>query len=252
MPQASDNIKKEQQYFLTLLREGPDAWRDGVFAQSNSRARLAMKIYANNVNSARMTALDHQFARTKEAMGAAEFVTISRAYVLGEYPASAPMALLGKAFPDFMRQQGCGNHIADLAQLEWLWLECYYAADMVSLTEGKLANMDEEKLLSTEVKAHPSLRILLWPHPDIPGFPECDRQWKIHKAPIGLALCDNGKGVTIHIVDAEQYEFMRYIMGMISAISIADILAELDVQGRAQIALPLILFAIKMGALVKI
>lgn len=252
MPQANDSIRTEQQFFLNLLREGPDAWRDGVFAQDNERAALAMKIYANNVNSARMTALDNQFSRTKELMEEDDFLKISRAYVLGDYAATASMAFLGREFPEYLQQRGCGDYIVDLAQLEWLWLECYYAADMPSLTEYELANMDEDSLLSAQVKAHPSLRILPWPHPKIAGFPEVTKQWENGNSCFALALCDNGKGVVIHVLNEEQYEFLDFILAQNNAILIADILVELDNQGRAENALPLILFTIKMGALVKI
>lgn len=72
----------------------------------------------------------------------------------------------GTAFPAYLQRLDIDGaaRLADLARLEYAWLEAYHAPDAVPLAPAALAALTEEQLIGARLRVHPSLRLLHLAH----------------------------------------------------------------------------------------
>lgn len=139
----------------TLLR-GPDHLPDGLFAGSEGAVLRGLRVHANTISHARLIALEETFPRTRAYLGEAEFNRLSRAFVEAGGVQRRSLAAVGAAFPGWLADPIA----ADLARIEWAWLESYHAADAPALALGDFAALDEKALLDMIVRRHPAARAL--------------------------------------------------------------------------------------------
>ena len=139
----------------TLLR-GPAHLPANLFAGGAAAVLRGLRVHANTISHARLVALEDTFPRTREYLGAAEFNRVSRAYIDAGGAQGRSLAVIGAAFPDWLADQVA----ADLARVEWTWLESYHAADASALTLADLARLGEAALLDIVVQCHPAMRVV--------------------------------------------------------------------------------------------
>ncbi|MBJ7438296.1 MAG: putative DNA-binding domain-containing protein [Sphingopyxis sp.] len=139
----------------TLLR-GPDHLPAGLFAGGRAVVLRGLRIHANTISHARLVALEDTFPRTREYLGAAEFNRVSRAFIDVGGAEGRSLARIGAAFPGWLADPVA----ADLARVEWTWLESYHAADASALTLADLAGLEEAALLQLVVRRHPATRVV--------------------------------------------------------------------------------------------
>lgn len=154
------DLLEDQARFIAVLQQGPAAFPDGLFSDSPDRALLGLKAHANTISHARLVALEETYPRTREHLGEAEFNARSRDFI--ELPAVRPRKLmgLGKGFADYLEEQGCDAASADLARIEWAWLQSYHAAEADALLLTDLAGLDEQGLLDLMLALHPAARLV--------------------------------------------------------------------------------------------
>ncbi|WP_428628414.1 putative DNA-binding domain-containing protein [Sphingopyxis sp.] len=139
----------------TLLR-GPGQLPPGVFAGDPAAVLRGLRVHANTISHARLVALEATFPRTREHMGAGEFNRVSRAFIDVGGAQGRSSALIGAGFPDWLADP----LVADLARVEWAWLESYHAADAPALALADLTGLDEAALLALVVRRHPAMRVV--------------------------------------------------------------------------------------------
>lgn len=168
------DLKADQARFIAVLQQGPSAFPDGLFAGGPSRALLGLKAHANTISHARLVALEQTYPRTLEHLGHAAFNALSRDFI--ERPDVRPRKLMqiGEGFSAFLAQHHPDRQVADMAAVEWAWLESYHAADAPALALGDLAAYDEPGLLALEVVLHPSSRIVATASAVAKLFPELE------------------------------------------------------------------------------
>ena len=140
----------------TLLR-GPRHLPADLFAGDSAAVLRGLRVHANTISHARLVALEDTFPRTRDHLGAAEFNRVSRAFIDVGGALGRSLALIGEAFPGWLADPVA----ADLARVEWAWLESYHAADAPALTLADLAGLDEAALLDLAVRCHPTLRVAI-------------------------------------------------------------------------------------------
>lgn len=138
----------------TLLR-GPDHLPAGLFVGDAAPVLRGLRVHANTISHARLVALEDTFPRTRAHLGESEFNRVSRAFVDAGGAQGRSLTLIGATFPDWLADPLA----ADLARVEWAWLESYHAADAPALALGDLAELDEAALLALVVRRHPAVRI---------------------------------------------------------------------------------------------
>lgn len=143
----------------TLLR-GPDHLPTGLFAGDRAAVLRGLRVHANTISHARLVALEDTFPRTRDYLGEGEFNRLSRAFLDGGGAQGRSLALIGESFSDWLVDPGA----ADLARVEWAWLESYHAPDAVALTLTDLVQLDEAALLAFRVRRHPATRVVTLAH----------------------------------------------------------------------------------------
>lgn len=153
-------LQKDQQNFIDTINQGPNALDPNLFSGPIDRIMLGLKAHANTISHARLIALEETFPMTRESIGDDIFNQLSRDFIEISDTKSRDNGQLGEHFSAFMTQHDMDPTHADLAAIEWYWLESYNAQDAQSLTLEGLSAFDEETLLSQNVTWHPSLRLV--------------------------------------------------------------------------------------------
>jgi Putative DNA-binding domain len=183
-------LKRAQANFMDTINNGPDALDIQLFSGPIDRVILGLKAHANTINHARLVALEETFPRTVEQMGAVNFNNMARAYIETDEAKQSDNNGIGAHFSAFLQNFGCDPQTADLARIEWAWLQSYHAADQMALSLADLAQFSESELLSQHVKWHPSTRLIVLGG-DVPNaLPE-------------LAVAKNSTAVLVVRPDAE-------------------------------------------------
>ncbi|MBU0826208.1 MAG: DNA-binding domain-containing protein [Alphaproteobacteria bacterium] len=147
----------------TLLR-GPDHLPAGLFAGDRAAVLRGLRIHANTISHARLVALEETFPRTRDYLGEGEFNRLSRAFLDDGGAQRRSLARIGATFADWL----VDPLAADLARVEWAWLESYHAPDAVALTLADLAQLDEAALLVFRVRRHSATRVVTLTHAAAP------------------------------------------------------------------------------------
>ena len=149
-------LEREQAAIAATLLHGPDHLPAGLFAGEENAVLRGLRVHANTISHARLVALEETFPRTREYLGEAEFNRLSRAFVEGGGAEGLALPEIGRDFAGWP-----GNPLAaDLARVEWAWLESYNAAEAAPLRLAALAGQDEGALLGLTVRLHPAARIV--------------------------------------------------------------------------------------------
>lgn len=155
------SLPDAQTNFIDTLCDGPDRLNPALFSGPADRILLGLKAHANTISHARLVALEDTFPLTRELIGEAAFNELSREYIDMAPARAKDSNRIGEHFPIFLHEFPVNESAAQLAAIEWAWLESYHAADAVALSAADLINLDEEALLSMPIAAHPSANSVL-------------------------------------------------------------------------------------------
>ncbi|MCR9179756.1 MAG: DNA-binding domain-containing protein [Erythrobacteraceae bacterium] len=170
-----------QKAMMQALDHGPAYLPDGLFAGAPERVLAGMKVHANTISHARLTALEDTFGRTRSVLGDDRFNAHSRSFIQQPGATAAPLSEIGAGFGAFLREAGESAGVADLARFEWLWLKAYHAADAAPLALDTLTGLTPETLLDQPLLRHPAAHAG-WFAPlvhdligaEVPGLAEAD------------------------------------------------------------------------------
>lgn len=150
-------LKQGQAAIAATMLRGPDHLPPGLFAGDDNAVLRGLRVHANTISHAGLVALEESFPRTRDHLGEAEFNRLSRAFVEQGGAQGRSLTDIGAGFPDWLADP----RAADLARIEWLWLESYHAAEAPALALADLAGCDEAALLALRVRRHPAARALI-------------------------------------------------------------------------------------------
>ncbi len=150
-------MRDEQAAIAATLLRGPDHLPAGLFAGGEGAVLRGLRVHANTISHARLVALEDTFPRTRAYLGEAEFNRLSRAFVESGGAQGRAVSDIGAAFPGWLADPLA----ADLARVEWGWLESYHATDAQALALTDLAGLDESALLDLFVCRHPAVRVVV-------------------------------------------------------------------------------------------
>lgn len=154
------SLRDAQGNFIETINEGPGRLDPALFAGPEDRVLLSLKAHANTISHARLVALEETFPLTREQIGDAAFNQLSRDYVDTAQARALDSNRIGQHFNEFLRNFPVNAATAQLAEIEWAWLESYHAADTVALDLADLGGVGENALLAMGVAPHPSVRVI--------------------------------------------------------------------------------------------
>ena len=123
-------------------------------------------VYRNNVVVSLIEALKATYPVACRLVGDEFFAAMAREYVLENPPRSPILSRYGSTFPEFLRTFAPVSdlpYLADVAQLEWLQLRAYHAADAPSLDSTDFGNLDPSRIADMIVRLLPSAKLFASP-----------------------------------------------------------------------------------------
>jgi hypothetical protein len=133
------------------VRGGDRARALALFQGSPDRRERGFKVHANNATHALICALNDTFPVVRRIVGETEFTAVAIAYVRQHPPARDGLLIwYGGQFPRFLDslKMARAPDLADLARLEFAWLEAYHAAEAEPLTVSHFATLTPDQLVA--------------------------------------------------------------------------------------------------------
>lgn len=194
---------------------------DGLTGPDGVASVRRFGVYRNNVVVGLVEALRAAYPTVCRIVGDAFFTAMARVHVAREPPRSPVMLAYGDTFPAFIDTFAPARtvpYLADVARIEWAWLEAYYAADCAPMGHDRLAAIDGSRVAGMRLALHPSLRIVQSPYPAV-------RIWRMNiegGVPAPLDIDGGGEHALVVRPDAEvsvfcvppaEAIFVRALMG---------------------------------------
>lgn len=143
---------------------------------------LAFAVYRNTAARGAVEALRASFSTVDALLGSDMFSEVALDFRRETPPAGPVLSEYGAGFPGWLARQPWTSelpYLADVARLDWLWLECFLAGD-----SGSEAASPRSK---SRVMLHPAARFVrlatpaltIWQaHRELDGFDELEPDWR--------------------------------------------------------------------------
>lgn len=176
----------------------------------------AFAVYRNTWLQGLLEALGSNYPVVAMLLGDDLFEAVALDYAR-RHPASSPvLARYGQSFPEFVALYEVGREIPylrDVAQLERLWTECFFAPDAPVLEEQDYARMTPSHLLKLRVRLHPATRLAHFETPAVTiwqahraeeGFEELEPEWIAERA----LVTRGGAAVLVTMIDEPTFHML--------------------------------------------
>lgn len=176
----------------------------------------AFAVYRNSWLSASLDALAANYPTVAALLGAELFKAVAVDHARLSPPRSPLLADYGEQFPEFLRRSALATdypYLADVARLERLWTQSYFAPEDTPWTLDEAARLAPLDLLSTGVAMRRSARlgqfatpaVTIWhAHQQSGGFDTLEPDWRSEQA----LVIRNKTGVVVHLVDDPAFHFL--------------------------------------------
>lgn len=178
----------------------------------------AFAVYRNTWLQGLLDALASNYPVVAMLLGNQRFEAVALEFARG-HPATTPaLALYGEEFPEFLVLHHTGREIpylGDVARLERLWTECFFAPDAPVLEEQNYSNLTPLQLMKLRARLHPATRlagfetpaVTIWQaHRADESFEELEPEWKAE-----LALVALSGGVNVTLIDEPTFHMLTAI-----------------------------------------
>ncbi|MBG6164229.1 DUF2063 domain-containing protein [Roseibium album] len=140
----------------------------GLIGPDGLTAPKRFNVYRNNVIVSLCDALEQTFPALQNLLGEDYFKALARAFVVQHPPKSPVLIWYGSDFPDFIEAfppLASYPYLADVARVEWAWVQAYHAADVAPLDPAALGSVDPNVLGSIRFEKHPAAALIMssWP-----------------------------------------------------------------------------------------
>ncbi len=168
------------------LAEFQEAFAEALMADSPmglTARQPGFAVYRNTCARGSIEALRSAFPTVDALLGEDMFTDVALAYRGERPPASPVLSAYGSTFPDFLDNQEWISelpYLADVARLDWLWLECFLAPDRTT----RQAGADHR---TPRIALHPAARfawlstpaMTIWQaHRQAESFEELTPEWR--------------------------------------------------------------------------
>lgn len=162
------NWRETQTAFATALRDPAQDVPNAVGPRTDGVPLARFNVYRDNTAVSLAEAIADTYPVVRELVGEDFFSAMAGAYVAQHVPTSPVLIHYGGDFPEFIESFEAAAtlpFLADVARVEWAWLQAYHAADEAAVGAEALQSVDPEKLDGARLALHPSLSLLCsdWP-----------------------------------------------------------------------------------------
>ncbi|MFY0614890.1 MAG: putative DNA-binding domain-containing protein [Hyphomicrobiaceae bacterium] len=164
------NWRKTQNAFAAALRDPTLDVPEAVGPREQSEPVARFNVYRNNTAVSLTEAIADSYPVVRELVGDEFFTALARAYTDDNVPVSPVLIHYGDQFPDFIsgfKQLDSLPFLADVARVEWSWVQAYHAADQTCINADALQSIDPDALNDARLELHPSVHL---PQSDWPAI----------------------------------------------------------------------------------
>ncbi len=185
-------------------------------AQAPSGAAPAFTVYRNTWLKGLVDALDANYPIVAMILGAELFRTVAVEFAR-EHPSETPvLALYGNSFAEFLGGHSIASelpYLRDVAALERLWTESFFAPDAPILDLSRYAALTPAEIVGLRAKLHPATRlgrsetpaVTIWQaHRAGGGFEEIEPEWE----PEFALVTRNGMKVSVTRIDKPAHRLL--------------------------------------------
>jgi len=119
-----------------------------------------MSVYRNNVIHSLSQAISDSYPVVLRLIGADLFNALAIEYVRKSLPSEASLLNYAADFADFLADHpSCQTlpFLADVARIEYLYIQCFHGSDATAITMSDLFNLEQDKLPQVIFKKHPNV-----------------------------------------------------------------------------------------------
>ncbi|MGI9479172.1 MAG: HvfC/BufC N-terminal domain-containing protein [Hyphomicrobiaceae bacterium] len=162
------NWRETQSAFAAALRDPSKDVPGAVGPRDHDEPLARFNVYRNNTAVSLTEAVGDSYPVVRALVGDEFFTALARAYASQYLPETPVLIHYGDRFADFIdafEQTRAVPYLADVARVEWAWLQAYHAADRTSINADALQSVAPEALNDACLELHPSVHLLRsdWP-----------------------------------------------------------------------------------------
>lgn len=159
MPSLADR----QHAFAGAILDSLASLPAGLQVPAGSAPAERFQVYRNNVAVGLVEALHSSFPVVNRLVGDEFFSAMARIHAFQSPPETPVLLAYGGNFPDFVASfepAASLPYLADVARLEWHWLEAYHSAEAAPLAMEDLGAVPRQQWPRLRLALHPSARLL--------------------------------------------------------------------------------------------
>ena len=158
----------DQTVFSNAVRNPEITTPQGLVGPDQKPSEKRFSVYRNNVMSSLIDALGANFPAIQRLVGEEFFAALAKEFIALNPPEIPMLFHYGGRFAEFLEQfepAADYPYLADVARVEFAWLQSYHASDAVVLDAGALGAIPAEDVGNARFEAHPASWIYrsIWP-----------------------------------------------------------------------------------------
>lgn len=163
-----ESLESLQAGFTAALLDAGAPAPDGVVDPAGRPAPRRFNVYRNNVVVSLTEALADTYPVVARLVGEDFFRAMARLAALDAPPSSPVLLQWGGDLARFIERfepAAMAPYLADVARIEWAYVEAYHAADAETMPASALAQVPEDRIDDLILLLHPSVRVVAsqWP-----------------------------------------------------------------------------------------
>lgn len=152
-----------QQEFAAALLDPEQPAPAGIVGPDGDPCPKRFAVYRNNVVVGLIEILRAAYPAVRRLVGDEFFDAMAGVHVRLEPPRSPILLEYGKHFPAFIetfRPASSLPYLADVARVEWAWVEAYHAEEACALTASSFNDVPAGEYPGLRLQLHPSVRVV--------------------------------------------------------------------------------------------
>jgi hypothetical protein len=156
-------LAEQQTRFAAALLDPALPLPIGIVGPDKEPSLRRFSVYRNNVVVGLTSLLQDTFPAVQRLVGAEFFLAMAGAYVRQDPPRSPILLAYGGGFAAFIEkfEPAAGlPYLADIARLEWAWMQAYHARDAFGLVAEAFGDIPDKELPFLRLRLHPALHVI--------------------------------------------------------------------------------------------
>lgn len=161
-------LRELQRAFRVALLDGDSAPILASVRGNGVEPARRVAVYRNNVYHNYSEALRAVYPVVERLVGEAFFAGAARRYIVAHSSRSGDLHDYGDRFGEFIdafEPAASLPYLGDVARLEWLWHECFHAAEHSPLSLERLGSVATDSHVALRLRLHPACRLLASRYP---------------------------------------------------------------------------------------